>query len=92
MLKKVNLGQVTPSAAQQVIANTRKRAEEVKGLLRELGDTEEQLALSKRFRRTSSRVEEIGFDEATADIYGRLTLAVHDLNFVLHDAFYPPPE
>jgi hypothetical protein len=27
--------------------------------------------------------------EETAEIYGQLTLAVHDLNLLIGDAFYP---
>jgi Fe-S-cluster containining protein len=91
LLKKVKRGKVTPAAPHRTVAQARKRAEDVKTLLRKLGDTDERLALSKRFRRTSSRFEDVGLDEPTAGIYGRLTLAVHDLNFLLHEEFYPPP-
>jgi hypothetical protein len=30
-------------------------------------------------------------DDETAEVFSRLTLAVHDLNVLLGDAFYPGP-
>jgi hypothetical protein len=47
------------------------------------------MALSIRFRRTARRLEEVGLDAQAADTYGRLTLAMHDLNLLLSEAFYP---
>jgi hypothetical protein len=47
------------------------------------------LPLSARFRRTGKRLRESDWDEETADVYAQLTLAVHDLNLLLGDAFYP---
>jgi hypothetical protein len=54
-----------------------------------MGNKEEQLPLATRFRQTAKRVEAQGLDEETAELYGRLTLAVHDLNLLLAEAFYP---
>ena len=45
--------------------------------------------LSVRFRRTVKRMEAGVLDDETADRYGELTLAVHDLNVLLAQAFYP---
>jgi hypothetical protein len=61
----------------------------VKRLLRELGDTNDDLALGDRFRKTSSRLEATRLEKPQADIYAKLTLAVHDLNFLLSNSFYP---
>ncbi len=73
----------------RIIRTARDRADKVRRLLRALGDSEEQLPLSARFRRTGKRLKERDLDEETADTYGQLTLAVHDLNLLLSDAFYP---
>jgi Fe-S-cluster containining protein len=89
LLKSVKEGRTPAAQALRVIRSARQRADKVKQLLRELGDADEQTALAARFRRTARRIEKIGFDEKTADLYGRLTLAVHDLNFLLSEAFYP---
>ena len=58
-------------------------------MLRALGDQDEQVALSVRFRRTTTRLKAMDLDEETAETYGELTLAVHDLNLLVHEAFYP---
>jgi uncharacterized protein len=89
LLKSVKAGRTPVTQSLRVIRDARQRADKVKRLLRELGDTDEQTALAARFRRTARRIERIGFDEKTADLYGQLTLAVHDLNFLLSEAFYP---
>jgi len=73
----------------EVIKTARRRVDKVKKLLRELGDAEEHLALSVRFRRMQRRMETSELDEESADRYGELTLAVHDLNVLLSGAFYP---
>ena len=89
LLKAVAAGETEVSAALRTIRETQKRANAVKRLLREVGDTDEGLALSLRFKRTRRRLESSSFDEATGDRFGELTLAVHDLNLFLREKFYP---
>ena len=61
----------------------------MKGLLRELGDTDENIALNNRFRRVQRRLESGPLDNESATKFGDLTLAVHDLNVLLSESFYP---
>jgi hypothetical protein len=89
LLKSVSAGHTGRDAALGIIASARRRADEVLSLLRQLGDRDEHLPVAARFRRTARRLEQQGLDEETAERYGRLTLAVHDLNLLLADAFYP---
>jgi hypothetical protein len=89
LFKSVKAGRTEPAAALRIIRTARERADKVYCLLRILGDSDEQLPLSARFRRTSKRLKEHELDEETADTYGQLTLAFHDLNLLLGDAFYP---
>jgi len=89
LLKSVKAGYTEPAAALRVVRTARDRADKVRLLLHALGDTDEQLPLSARFRRTGKRLKEDELGEEDADIYGQLTLAVHDLNLLLSDAFYP---
>ena len=89
LLKSVKAGHTEPAAALRIIRTARERADKVRRLLSALGDADEQLPLSARFRRTGKRLKERDWDEETADTYARLTLAVHDLNLLLGDAFYP---
>jgi Fe-S-cluster containining protein len=89
LLQNAQAGRLEIKAAQRIIRTARQRADKVKRLLRELGDADDQTALSIRFRRVKRRLESGALDEATADLFGQLTLAVHDLNLLLSDAFYP---
>jgi Fe-S-cluster containining protein len=89
LLKSVKAGRTEPAAALRIIRTARDRADKVRRLLCALGDTDEQLPLSARFRRTGKRLKESALDDDTAELYGQLTLAVHDLNLLLSDAFYP---
>lgn len=89
LLKSLKAGHTDTAAALRVIRNARQRVEKVKRLLRDLGNTEEDLALSKRFRKVKRRLESSALDEDAAEKFGDLTLAVHDLNLLLGEAFYP---
>lgn len=89
LLKSVKAGHTDSAHALRIIRNARQRVEKVKRLLRDLGDAEEDLALGKRFRKVKRRLESSALDENTAEKFGDLTLAVHDLNLLLSEAFYP---
>jgi hypothetical protein len=89
LFKSVAAGRTQPAEALRIIGAARDRADKVRCLLRALGDTDEHVALSARFRRTSTRLKATELSEETADTYGQLTLAVHDLNLLLSEAFYP---
>ena len=54
-------------AARRLIRSARSRSEKVKAVLRELGDTDEQVALSLRFRRMKNRLESEIPDHETAE-------------------------
>jgi uncharacterized protein len=89
LLKRLQSGRTDRAAALRVIRAAHQRADKVRRLLEALGDADSQTALATRFRRTSKRMEQGDLDEATAETYARLTLAVHDLNLLLCNAFYP---
>ncbi len=88
-LKGFKKGAINYAEALAMVRNARRRFARVQILLRELGDTDEHLAVAKRFRRTADRLQAIGMDKKTGHIYGQLTVAVHDLNFILCNSFYP---
>jgi len=89
LLKAASAGRIETSQALRHIRAARRRADAVLQLLRALGDNSEHLPLSRRFRNTRRRVESAPLDDETADLYGQLTLAVHDLNLLLALEFYP---
>ena len=89
LLQSVARGTTEAPAALRVIRQTRDRVDKVRRLLRELGDHDEHVALSLRFQRTHRRLESLQLEDDTAEIFGQLTLAVHDLNLRLRQHFYP---
>lgn len=91
LLKQVKAGRLETPKAMRMIRKAQECARKVKHLLNALGDTDESVALSLRFKRLKRRLESNLPDEETADLYGQLTLAVHDLNLLLSSAFYPNP-
>jgi hypothetical protein len=91
LLKSVKAGRTETAAALRIIRTALQRVKKVKHLLHELGDDDETVALSKRFRRMKRRLESGPLDDEAAEKFGDLTLAVHDLNMLLAEAFYPGP-
>jgi len=71
-----------------VIRSARAQSRKVRKLLRSLGDTDETAALADRFRQTTRRLERANLDEEAVEHYRQLTLAFHDLNLLIQEAFY----
>lgn len=89
LLKAVKSGEIQLAAGLRIARQARRGAEQVLGLLRALGDTDEHKPLAARVRQTGARLAEVGLDQNAARTYGKLTVAAHDLNFLLGDRFYP---
>lgn len=92
LFKSVAAGETELPAALRTVRTTRQRAAKVRGLLVALGDTDESLALSLRFKRARRRMESAAVDDTTAETYADLTMAVHHLNLSLAQNFYPHPQ
>ncbi len=92
VFKDAQAGRMTSDAAQRVVARARRKAEQIRGLLRRLGDTEESLSLGKRFRRVERRMESGSADEAAAGDFAALGLALHQLDLLAHRSFYTTDE
>jgi len=90
LFRSVQTGHTDLNAATRIVRTARGKADHVRGLLRELGDRDEGVALSLRFGRMRRRFER-GKEEApdAVALFGDLTLAVHDLNLLSAGAFYP---
>jgi Fe-S-cluster containining protein len=88
VLKDMKAGRITFVAALRQVKKTRRRSDEVRMLLRDLGDTDEHRALGERFHRTSERLEAGGIDEAAKAKYADLTQAVHHLKLQVSEKFY----
>ena len=75
-----------------LVKHARRRADNVRRLLRELGDTDEHRALGERFHRTSERMESGNADEAAKAKFADLSLAVHRLKLLSQKRFYTQNE
>ncbi len=86
--KDAALDRIEFPAALRLVKQARRQADKIRRLLRQLGDTAEQVSLSTRFQRTQRRMESTPLDEETAEAFAELTLAVHQLNVLTHEKFY----
>jgi Fe-S-cluster containining protein len=77
------------AGALRIVAQTRKLADKVRRLLRQLGDDDEALALSLRFQKMKRALEQGAFEDESVETAAELTLAVRDLTRNLA-RFYPP--
>lgn len=91
LLKGVKAGDVKLAEARQIIRSALRQSEKIKSLLRQLGDRDESLTLNKRFQRMRRTAEGGPCTKETAQAFGELTLAVHELNVLLSERFYPAP-
>ena len=92
VFKDAKAGRITFAAALRLVQQARRRADNVRRLLRELGDTEEHRALGERFHRLSERLESGNADAAAKAKFADLSLAVHRLKLQAHDKFYTETE
>jgi uncharacterized protein len=97
LLLEVIAGETEVEPALKLIRATRRKADKVLKLMRDIGDTNEAVSLSVRFRKLRQKFDTGDIEDWLAeksedelfDLYGQLTLAVHDLNCVLAEKFYP---
>jgi uncharacterized protein len=79
LLKRVQAGELDAAAALKIIAKTKRQAEKVRGLLRQLGQNDERLAMTKRYAQAMSAPIDLSDHEADSERRGELMLAVAGL-------------
>jgi len=92
VLKEAKAGEIAFPLALRIVQQARRRADKVRRLLRELGDTDEHRALGERFHRTAERLESGNTDAATSAKFADLSLAVHHLKLQAFNKFYTKTE
>ncbi len=90
--KNATSGRIAFAAALRLVRPARRRADKIRRLLRELGDTDEHLGLGERFHRTSERLESGAADATAKAKYADLSLAVHRFKLQAHEHFYTQTE
>jgi Fe-S-cluster containining protein len=79
LLKRVQVGELDADAALKTIAKTKRQVENVRGLLRQLGQNDERLAMTKRYAEAMSAPIDLAGDGSQAELRGELMLAVDGL-------------
>ena len=86
LLKRVEAEEMTAGMALKKIFTAKKRAGEVRELLRSLGQTDERMALTHRYTEVMSRPMDLSI-EGEAEKRGELMMAVNDLMQLLQRDF-----
>ena len=86
LLKRVEAEEMTANVALKKISAAKKRAGEVRSLLRSLGQTDERMALTHRYTDVMSRPMDFSI-EGEAERRGELMMAVNDLMQLLQRDF-----
>lgn len=92
VFKDAQTGRIEATVALRLVKKARRQADNIRRLLRGLGDTGERRSLGDRFRRVQRRMESSPADEAAAAMFSELGLAVHAFNLVAHEKFYTKAE
>lgn len=87
LLKRVQAGELEADSALETIGLTQHRVEKVRGLLRQLGQKDEQLAMTKRYALAMSAPIVLDDHEAASERRGELMLAVDELMRCLQREF-----
>ena len=79
LLKRVQDAAMDADAALKTIAQTKRQVAKVRGLLRQLGQTDERLAMTKRYALAMSAPIDLSDHETDSERRGELMLAVDEL-------------
>lgn len=88
LLQNAQEGRVTETGALRFIKAAHHKAAQVQDLLEQLGDRDATVALSKRFQAMRRKMEDGPSNAEQVEIFGLLTVAVHELNVILSEQFY----
>lgn len=87
LLKRTMAGEVSERTALASIRKARHAVENVRRILRELGDTDEAVPLSRRYQRMMRQPIDLSADTRLIDLRGELMLAISELAAVLERDF-----
>jgi Fe-S-cluster containining protein len=88
VFKSAQAGRISFTAGLRQVTRARRKADHIRQLLRELGDTEEHRSLSERFRRVQQRMETEAVDAVAAGMFAELGQEMHAFKLLAHGKFY----
>jgi Fe-S-cluster containining protein len=89
LFKAVATNRLEPAAALKTIRAAQRRVSLVKKLLERTGDFDDTRPLRQRFNRAQRRCESDTLAPDAISAFAELTVAVHGLNVILSQHFYP---
>ena len=89
VFQRVAQGAIDRSKALRLIRKAKAKAREVESILERLGNTDDSLDLSARFRHVAKAVENPVSDPEAVAVFAELTQSFHELNLLLREEFYP---
>lgn len=87
VLQRSMAGELKESEALKIIRQAQKKAERVRRILRQLGDKDESVPLSKRYQSMMQQPIDLSADERLVNLRGELMLAVGELAGTLEGEF-----
>lgn len=79
LLKKIGADELSACVALEKISKAKSLVKKVRGLLRQLGQNDERLALTKRYAQAMSAPVDLSASENSSELRGELMMAVNDL-------------
>jgi len=89
LLKRVNAAKLEKIEALKTINLARALLAKILRALHELGEADDTLSHRIRFKKASAKMQRLEPRHPNAGVFADLTLAVHDLDLVLAESFYP---
>jgi len=87
LLKRVQKGELTTAVALEKIKDTLRHVQAVRELLRRLGNSEEQLPLSRRYAQIMAQPIDLSAGDESVEFRAKLLLEVEQLMRILHQEF-----
>jgi uncharacterized protein len=87
LLQRTQSGKTTVESALKTITATTRQAQNVRELLRRLGQTDESVPLSRRYAKLMAEPIDLSRGEEASELRGELMMAVHHLMEDLHREF-----
>jgi Fe-S-cluster containining protein len=87
VLQRAMLGEINETGALKLIKKARQKAERVRHILRQLGDTDESEPLTRRYQRMMQQPIDLSAEQQLVDLRGELMQAVGELVGMLEGEF-----
>jgi len=89
LLRKVCSKRIKKSAALRIIRQAKEKLATINEVLEQLGNDDQTVSHRLRFKQVSREMKQKEANQAQAALFSDLGLAVHEMNLLLAESFYP---